>query len=77
MTKEELKNKIEKIKKENPKIKSYELPEKILNIVEEFNLVDCDYICLAKKNPETLEEYKETLEHYKHHSCMGGCSHGC
>lgn len=40
-------------------------------------LVECDGSCKAKENPETLEEYKATLEHYKHHSLLSGCSHGC
>lgn len=40
-------------------------------------LVQCDSFCKAKENPETLEEYKATLEHYKHHSYLSGCSHAC
>lgn len=38
-------------------------------------LVGCDENCGAKEDPETLEEYEETLEHYKNHSFLGGCSH--
>ena len=40
-------------------------------------LVECDSFCGAKEEPETLEEHKATLEHYKHHSYLSGCSHGC
>jgi hypothetical protein len=43
---------------------------------EEYYLVACDENCGAKENPETLEEYKATLEHYKNHAWAGGCSHG-
>jgi hypothetical protein len=39
-------------------------------------LVSCDDFCGAKKEPETLEEYKATLEHYRDHGFLGGCSHG-
>jgi len=39
--------------------------------------VECDGFCKAKENPETLKEYKATLEHYKSHSLFDGCSHGC
>lgn len=39
-------------------------------------LVKCDkYDCRAKKDPRTLEEYKEALEHWKNHSLYCGCSH--
>lgn len=38
--------------------------------------VKCDDFCQAKEEPETLEEYEETLEHYKGHSYLSGCSHG-
>ena len=40
-------------------------------------LVACDNFCGAKENPETLEEYKATLDHYKNHSYLSGCSHAC
>lgn len=40
-------------------------------------LVECDSFCKAKEEPETLEEYKATLEHYKNHSLLSGCSHAC
>jgi hypothetical protein len=42
----------------------------------ENGLVECDSFCKAKEEPETLEEYKATLEHYKNHSLLSGCSHG-
>lgn len=32
--------------------------------------------CKAVLEPKTLEEYKDTLEHYQKHSYLGGCSHG-
>ena len=40
-------------------------------------LVECDLSCKAKEEPETLEEYKATLEHYREHPYLSGCSHGC
>ena len=40
-------------------------------------IVHCDDKCNALENPNTLEEYKKTLEHYKNHCICGGCSHGC
>lgn len=43
----------------------------------ENELVECDGSCKAKENPETLEEYKATLDHYKNHGWLSGCSHGC
>jgi len=48
-----------------------------MKIDSENGFVECDESCKAKENPETLEEYKATLEHYKHHSLLSGCSHGC
>lgn len=47
-----------------------------MKIDSENGFVECDESCKAKENPETLEEYKATLEHYKHHSLLSGCSHG-
>ncbi len=41
----------------------------------ENGFVECDSSCKAKEQPETLEEYKATLEHYKNHSLLSGCSH--
>lgn len=38
--------------------------------------VECDENCMALEKPETLEEHIATLEHYKHHSYLSGCSHG-
>lgn len=38
--------------------------------------VQCDDHCMAKEDPVNLEEHKETLDHYKSHSCLRGCSHG-
>ena len=42
----------------------------------EDGLVPCDDECKAKENPETLEEYEATLDHYKYHGYLHGCSHG-
>lgn len=42
----------------------------------ERGFVDCDDFCQAKEKPDSLEEYKATLEHYKNHSLLSGCSHG-
>lgn len=39
-------------------------------------LVQCDDFCKAKENPTTIEEYEATLDHYKNHSYLSGCSHG-
>jgi hypothetical protein len=39
-------------------------------------LVDCDDDCGAFEEPETIEEFRSTLEHYKNHQSLGGCSHG-
>lgn len=43
----------------------------------EREIVGCDERCGAYEEPETLDEYKLTLEHYKHHTYLSGCSHGC
>ena len=43
---------------------------------EENGFVKCDKSCKAKENPQTLQEYKATLEHYKKHRLYSGCSHG-
>lgn len=39
-------------------------------------VVACDDNCGARENPTTLDQYRATLEHYKHHPYMLGCSHG-
>lgn len=40
-------------------------------------VVSCDDNCGALDAPgEDVEELKKTLEHYKSHSYLGGCSHG-
>ncbi len=38
--------------------------------------VECDEDCHALEKPKTLAEHKATLEHYKNHSYLSGCSHG-
>jgi hypothetical protein len=43
---------------------------------DETPYVACDALCWTKRNPETLQEYKQALEHWRYHSRLGGCSHG-
>lgn len=38
--------------------------------------VSCDEDCKALENPITLDDYKLTLEHYREHGFLSGCSHG-
>jgi hypothetical protein len=41
-------------------------------------LVDCDQEdgpCLAKRDPQTLEEFKAAYEHWAEHGLLAGCSH--
>lgn len=39
--------------------------------------VACDSLrCLALKEPNTREEWREAAEHWKNHHLMSGCSHG-
>lgn len=38
--------------------------------------VQCDSDCGAFAYPETLEEYKNTLEHWENHGVRSGCAHG-
>jgi hypothetical protein len=46
-------------------------------VVTERATVSCEDGCGAFEEPETLEEYKAALEHWKDHdSSWGGCSHG-
>ncbi len=40
-------------------------------------LVECDLECGALNKPDTAEEIKAALEHWKSHSSLNGCSHGC
>jgi hypothetical protein len=39
--------------------------------------VACDDNCGALCDPQTLDECKAALEHWRSHSCLRGCSHGC
>lgn len=39
--------------------------------------VRCDEECGAFEDPETIEEYKAALEHWRYHRRLAGCSHGC
>lgn len=38
--------------------------------------VDCDERCKALTDPQTVEELRAALEHWKSHSYLSGCSHG-
>lgn len=38
--------------------------------------VACDERCGALNEPQTLDEYKAALEHWRSHSHLHGCSHG-
>ena len=38
--------------------------------------VDCDRACLALTDPQTVEELRAALEHWRDHSYLSGCSHG-
>lgn len=33
--------------------------------------------CQAVHDPQTLEELRATLEHWRDHGYYGGCAHGC
>lgn len=38
--------------------------------------VVCDSLeCRALKDPQTLDEWRDAAEHWRSHSCLGGCSH--
>lgn len=39
--------------------------------------VDCDRGCKALNKPETIEELRAALEHWRDHCYLSGCSHGC
>ena len=39
--------------------------------------VSCDDGCKALVYPETPDQYTRALVHWKKHSHMLGCSHGC
>lgn len=42
----------------------------------EAGIVICDENCDAKEEPETLEEALASVEHWKNHGRLCGCSHG-
>jgi hypothetical protein len=44
--------------------------------VDERATVDCDEGCGAFKEPQTLDEYKAALDHWRTHDYLCGCSHG-
>lgn len=37
---------------------------------------ECDQWCGALKDPETLDEYRVALDHWRSHELLGGCAHG-
>lgn len=39
--------------------------------------VYCEANCGALDDPQTLEELRAALEHWRSHGFMSGCSHGC
>lgn len=39
--------------------------------------LSCDENCFALREPQTIDEFKAALEHWKSHSVDCGCSHGC
>ena len=45
-------------------------------IKRERAIVECDDKCGAFEDPETMDEYRDTLEHYKYCKYLGGCAHG-
>lgn len=38
--------------------------------------VHCDNWCQALQEPETLEETRATMIHWREHPWLSGCSHG-
>lgn len=42
---------------------------------DERRYVPCDESCKALNHPQTLEEYKAALDHWKNHKYLAGCSH--
>jgi len=40
------------------------------------NRVQCDTFCQALEQPATYQGAMATLEHYRDHSYLSGCSHG-
>lgn len=39
--------------------------------------VDCDKNCRALLEPITFDDYVKALDHWKNHSFIEGCAHGC
>ena len=37
--------------------------------------VDCDQNCRALEDPQTVDQVKAALDHWKNHHWLGGCSH--
>lgn len=61
----------EKLEKKYPNATKYDLQE----MDEKKGRVACDDLCGALENPKTLTQALKTLEHYKSHSYLSGCSH--
>ena len=74
MTQEEMFVEIKKLKGTMPAWHIEDTPAGKMYL--ELGFVGCDSFCGAKEEPETLEEHIATLDHYKHHSVLSGCSHG-
>ncbi len=45
--------------------------------VEPRKTVHCDESCGAFDEPQTPDEIRAAFEHWRDHSSLGGCSHGC
>jgi hypothetical protein len=39
--------------------------------------VECDDRCKALTDPQTVEELRVALTHWRSHQYLAGCSHGC
>ncbi len=39
--------------------------------------VTCDERCKALNEPQSIDELHAALEHWRKHSNLSGCSHGC
>lgn len=39
--------------------------------------VSCDSDCRALEEPVSFDEIKAALDHWKNHSWVSGCAHGC
>ena len=44
---------------------------------DETTTVDCDENCGAVEEPTSVEEFRAAYEHWRSHSWLFGCAHGC